>query len=1774
METAKNKKKAAKNKRKVAKQRLTKATSNLSEYLEGTAVEERVVQGLIEEVNQRLASYDEAQEVVDLLTDDADLEQEIEVSDSYRRGVLEAKWDAEKALSLRLKQPSTSNTVEVIEGSAAEGSNADSDAVPAPVPAPEPAPKTKEVQASGRVPTRSSKAKLPEVTLPTFSGDVTEFTAFWEQFSAHVDEVEDVAVVTKFSYLSSLLKGEAASCISGLSLTAANYAVACNLLKIRFGRKERTIFVHLQSLLDMPAARETSSRSSDLWKLSDELQKHVRCLETLGVGGDQYGVVLTPLILSKLPESLRLEWARDGDGKESDLDYLLAFLLKEVQCRERSEAFTATNIKRTSKEEKKRPPTASALHSSTDARRASCGMCGYNHRTEKCRQLTQASREDRRGRVRNAGLCFACLGEGHRASDCDKRCPDCHRRHHRLLCDASENPGNGASADQPRPTNPQQPSLNHVNTAPSSPDVPTPINASLQTAVVTVIDASGRHVKATALLDSGADRSYVTHAFVSKVTPRFVGRQRLNYAPFGSGKPTPLDCSLFDVTCMLTDDNDVARPCTMSFCEVPRICAPIRRQAIPPDELQKLKSLPMSDRFGDDRQLVIDLLIGLDHYWEIVTGKCIRLSPGLVAQESRLGWIISGSFPSRDKQVSDPASCLSLLCVNGPSDSLVRSMWDLDGIGISPKEMSEMSRNQDQEVLGEFRRKIRYDGERYEVALPWNEKVGKLRNNRSAAAARLTTLNRKLLRDPSLNSEYKQALGEFESSGIVERVPDPEIEPPSGPIFYLPHRPVVKQASTSTKVRPVFDASARGPNGISLNDCLHVGPCLLPSLVNVLLRFRRHAVALTADIRKAFLQIKVFPEDRDAHRYLISDEGGKVRELRFERVPFGNKASPFLLNATVQYHLSLQPPSPAVSELQENLYVDDWLSGADSAEEAALMFNDARDVMASAGMELVKWSSNAHSLLHMISQSTGENLLSASEAVLGIRWDPNSDSFGFNAGISVPIDVCPTKRIVLSCIARFFDPLGFATPYVMDAKILFQGIWRMGLGWDEALPPEQADQFAAWITGLRTLQSWRVPRRLTIHGWSQLEGVELHAFSDASQSAYGAAVYLRVVGKDATDTHARLVMSRARVAPLKVVTLPRLELLAALLASRLIVSVQQALHLPASTALFCWTDSMVALGWLKGDPSRWKTFVANRVYEIHALLDPSCRRHVPGSINPADLLTRGLSAPALVRDPRWIEGPDFDAIMTHESPVDASAVVHTLPELCLVSASEPHENVQVIDMDRFSTYQKLSRALAWALRFISNCRSAVRSRHRGELEANELRASERMLIKQSQSAAFSEDIHRLSNGLPVSRRSSLLSLSPFIDDDGLMRKKTRLQESHLTYDAKHPIILPRDRLSLLLVRSHHFASKHAGVGALMARIQASHWIVGLRCLAKRVKHECVYCRRYDARHCDQMPAPLPAARVQQSPPFTVVGLDYAGPLYCADQPGAKFYVLLITCAVVRAVHLELTSSLSLDDFLLAFRRFCSRRGLPSVVYSDNARTFKGAAARLSTWFPNATPQWRFNPPAAPWWGGWWERLVGSMKSCIRKSLGRSTISRVELETLLVEIEGCINSRPLTNFDPNEPENLLTPNHFLVGKMMHEKSHVDDFEAPMSASDLSDAHDARTTALNRFWDIWSTHYLKSLRPLVSRFRSRGAPPVGSVVMIRDDNLPRLQWPLGVIEENYRGRDGLIRAMKVRTSNGSFTRPIQRLYDLEVTSTDVNNGRPHRVHRIPERYVQEG
>ena len=340
--------------------------------------------------------------------------------------------------------------------------------------------------------------------------------------------------------------------------------------------------------------------------------------------------------------------------------------------------------------------------------------------------------------------------------------------------------------------------------------------------------------------------------------------------------------------------------------------------------------------------------------------------------------------------------------------------------------------------MKEFNEAISFSDGRYEVPLLWKKDCGpdKLCDNERLAQKRLSCLSRRLNKDPKLLSSYNAALHEMEVSGIIQEVNSEEKIVPH-PVYYLPHHPVVREASLTTKVRPVFDASAAGCNGISLNDCMEAGPSLVPSLVAILVRFRRWRVALTGDITKAFLQIRVRKEDQDVHRFLWDSEG-RIRIMKFLRVPFGNKCSPFLLNATIKHHLSKFPHSRAVEELRENLYVDDWLSGTDSAEDGCVLYQEARAILMEASMPLSKSFSNDPVVSETLFKDEGMKLQDTVK-ILGLKWVRTSDCFSFE-GLQIPVNLTTSKRVILSFLARLFDPMGFLTPYVMIAKILLQEV--------------------------------------------------------------------------------------------------------------------------------------------------------------------------------------------------------------------------------------------------------------------------------------------------------------------------------------------------------------------------------------------------------------------------------------------------------------------------------------------------------------------------------------------------------------------------------------------------------------------------------------------------------------------------------------------------------------------------------------------------------------
>lgn len=353
------------------------------------------------------------------------------------------------------------------------------------------------------------------------------------------------------------------------------------------------------------------------------------------------------------------------------------------------------------------------------------------------------------------------------------------------------------------------------------------------------------------------------------------------------------------------------------------------------------------------------------------------------------------------------------------------------------------------------------------------------------------------------------------------------------------------------------------------------------------------------------------------------------------------------MNATIKHHLNNNfPKSEVIEELTDKLYVDDWLSGADSVEEGLTRFNEARSVLAKAGMSLAKWSSNCKTLTDKFDENVEQGVYETTK-ILGMQWCLTKDCFKFKCINVETQEMASTKRAVLSVIARIFDPLGILCPFIMTAKILFQDVWRHGLSWGETLPDELLLIFQKWIKGINIIKSWQIERcYFSSCSWKMMSGIELHAFGDASEKGYGACIYLRVPCTG-DSFKVSFVIGRGRVAPIKKISLPRLELLGALLCARLTVFVKAALRLPDVRT--CWSDSKVVLSWIKGDPSKWKTFVANRVSEIQSVTSPTYWYHCPGRDNPADLVSRGVFAEDLISCIKWMSGPAW--LSGHSGPM-------------------------------------------------------------------------------------------------------------------------------------------------------------------------------------------------------------------------------------------------------------------------------------------------------------------------------------------------------------------------------------------------------------------------------------------------------------------------------------------------------------------------------------------
>ena len=1070
----------------------------------------------IDEFDRRLSRFDEAQSSVELLINEEDLAQDITNSSDFRNSCKEFRL---KAASLLKRIEGNTNF------------------------------KNSTVASSDH----ANYVTLPKIELPHFKGDVLNWQSFWEQFSVTVDN-SDLPDVQKFSYLKSLLEGDARQCIEGLSLNAEHYKTACVILKERFGREDKIIFCHVQELLNLSVPASVKCDVSQMWKFYNDLLKHMRSLEALGITGSQYGVILTPVVLSRLPSDLRMEWALDSVKRENDLTFLLQFIKNEIERRERSQVYKEMSpcVKNSEQQLPSKISCAAALPSMSSTCITSCAVCNKKHQTSRCLDLTRRPLDERKRKISAAGLCFRCLKKNHLAKHCSSVCSKCHGRHHVLLCNNNDKNSNEISVNanasenvvkQERVENSktENNTVSHSTSAVSNSqnDVKKCYRVRLQTARTSARGKQGV-TDVNILFDTGSDRSYVSSSLVKKIQPEFVETVNLSYAAFGTSSSSANSLhNVYEV--LLSDSHGFEHP--LLATEIPVVCAPMFRPKVPPELIESFGEIQFSDVYDVSAEVTIDVLIGLDNYWKFIKPQILCSEPsGFMAQSSLFGWVLYGSIASSEVN-SDVATVVTshqLLCFDRLSESHLHQVWNLECIGINDKD-DKLSDN----VLQNFSDNISFVDGRYKVSLPWKQhSKSKLLDNKKLALGRLKQLDRKLERDTKLKQTYNQNILDMCNAGIVEEVPPNELIC-FDPVFYMPHRPVVRESSLTTTVRPVFDCSAKGYNNVSLNDCLETGPSLLSNLTEILIRFRRWRVAIIADIEKAFLQIEVNEQDCNVHRFLWNHDN-VTKVMRFRRVPFGNCSSPFLLNATLQHHLSVVPQTPLVKELKDNIYVDDLLTGTDSELDGCQFIKEATEIMSLTSFPLTKWGSNSQVVGELLQQSFKDKFVDADIIkVLGMNWLANQDCFSFS-GVSGLDGLLITKRVVLSCIARLFDPLGFAAPFVMQAKCLFQELWKLGLSWDEEIPEQLCFVFSKWLDDLQLLRQWCIPRNYTGKGWCDIDHIELLGFGDASPKGYGACIYLKATINDGTCV-CSLVIAKSRVAPLKELSLPRLELLGSLL---------------------------------------------------------------------------------------------------------------------------------------------------------------------------------------------------------------------------------------------------------------------------------------------------------------------------------------------------------------------------------------------------------------------------------------------------------------------------------------------------------------------------------------------------------------------------------------------------------------------------------------------------
>ncbi|MCP3663650.1 MAG: DDE-type integrase/transposase/recombinase, partial [Gammaproteobacteria bacterium] len=767
----------------------------------------------------------------------------------------------------------------------------------------------------------------------------------------------------------------------------------------------------------------------------------------------------------------------------------------------------------------------------------------------------------------------------------------------------------------------------------------------------------------------------------------------------------------------------------------------------------------------------------------------------------------------------------------------------------------------------------------------------------------------------------------------------------------------------------------------------------------------------------------------------------------------------------------------------------------------------------------------------------------------------------------------------------------------MNGKLFQQSLWDRKIAWDESIGEQSIQEWKNINIKFIEAPSVKIPRYI---GYTDNTPLELMIFTDASAKAYGAVVYARIQLTDGTFSTS-LLFSKLRLAPKiidkkkekKVISIPRLELIGVWTGIKMKTFVKSQLQVPI-TRIILWTDSECVLHW-RNSSKPLAGFVENRLKEISAQSEDTSFRYIPTKENPADFLTRGLTVDEIKDNSLWSGGPSWMSQAEEEwppytFPKISEEVSEKVQSEMKKKSSVAFSSIQIlspgilseIDEKRFSTLTQLLRVTVMVMRSCNRFlqrkpsllpssvsdgaiwwkwRKSTACLGKELITTQEMKLAKQMWVYHIQRKAYPD----VFEALETKEENNMVSqLGLTLDKSGLIRSNGRLFFHYSSEDWEPPNLLPRgEYFTQLVIQDIHDRLIHPGINHTLAEVRKEYWIPHGRAEVRHVLSQCATCRRWKGGpfRLPRMPN-LPKERVSRSSPFQYVGLDYLGPFIVRKpnehQETQKVWICLFTCMAIRAVHLELVWDLTSEQFLLCLKRFISRRGKPDRITSDNFSSYKLVQSTIDkvwsqiqkdpeilNYVSQRGIEWNFITELSPWQGGFYERLVGSVKSSLRKSIGKRILKYTNLETLIVEVEAIVNSRPLT-YQSDEPHVVLCPSSFLIFQRKSGIPSPDidpndpDFQPclPDSVDKLSNYWKKQMEQIERFWIMWEKEYLQSLRerPQVDhrnlRIQVFQSPSIGEVVLVKDADMPRGAWKMGRIVELNISNDGEIRSAKVK------------------------------------------